>query len=75
MKKQEKLLYFWKIEVMLKSGREIVGYDKNHFNNSIDLAKHIFSDDSSLISLGDKIGTKNTIIKVNEIAAITISAG
>ncbi len=75
MKKEEKNLYLWKIEVMLKSGREIVGYDKNHFNNSIDLAKHIFSDDSSLISLGDKIGTKNTIIKVNEIAAITISAG
>lgn len=75
MKKEEKLLYFWKIAVMLKSGREIVGYDKNHFNNSIDLAKHIFSDDSSLISLGDKIGTKNTIIRVDEIAAITISVG
>lgn len=75
MKKEEKNLYLWKIEVMLKSGREIVGYDKNHFNNSIDLAKYIFSDDSSLISLGNNIGTKNTIIRVDEIAAITISAG
>jgi hypothetical protein len=75
MKKEEKNVYLWKIEVMLKSGREIVGYDKNHFNNSIDLAKHIFSDDSSLISLGNNIGTKNLIIRVDEIASITISAG
>lgn len=74
MKKEEKNLYLWKIEVMLKSGREIVGYDQNHFNNSIDLAKNIFSDDSSLISLGNKFGTKNIIIRVDEIAAITISA-
>lgn len=75
MKKEEKNLYLWKIEVMLKSGREIVGYDKNYFSNSIDFAKYIFSDDSSLISLGNNIGTRNIIIRVDEIAAITISAG
>ena len=68
--------YWWKFEIILKSGEKIEGFNRNHFNNSYDLAKeYLGGGDNSFISLGDKLHTKNLFVKVDEIAAMTISAG
>lgn len=68
--------YWWKFEIILKSGEKIEGYDKNHFDNSYDLAKeYLKSGDNQFISLGDKMHTKNIFVRTEEIAVMAISEG
>ena len=74
MNKDEKR-YWWKIEIILKSGEKIEGYDRNKFDSSLDVAKEYLSgDDMSFITLGDRPLTKSIIVRVSDISAMTISA-
>lgn len=75
MNKDEKR-YWWKIEIILKSGEKIEGYDRNKFDSSLDVAKeYLSSDDMSFITLGDRPLTKSIIVRVSDISAMTISVG
>lgn len=75
MNKDEKR-YWWKIEIILKSGEKIEGYDRNKFDSSLDVAKEYLSGDGmSFITLGDRPLTKSIIVKVSDISAMTISVG
>lgn len=75
MNKDEKR-YWWKIEIILKSGEKIEGYDKNEFDTSLDVAREYLSgDDRSFITLGDRPLTKSIIVRVSDISAMTISVG
>ena len=66
--------YWWKFDIILKSGELIEGYDKNHFDNSYDLAKeYLTGGDNQFISLGDKFHLKNLFVRVDEIAVMALS--
>lgn len=68
--------YWWKIEIILKSGEKIEGYDRNKFDSSLDLAKeYLTGDDRSFITLGDRPLTKSIIVRISDISAMTISVG
>ena len=68
--------YYWKFEIILKSGEKIEGYDRNHFDNSYDLATEYLKDgDNQFISLGNTTNTKNILVRTDEIAVMTISVG
>lgn len=69
-------MYLWKIEIILKSGKIVVGYDKNEYANSCDVAEEFFGgSQDEIISLGNLQGTHNLLVKKDEIAAMVISAG
>jgi hypothetical protein len=75
-KNEHERKYWWKFEIILKSGEKIEGYDKNNYDNSYDLAKdYLKGGDDHFISLGDKMHTKNIFVRVKEIATVTISIG
>lgn len=69
-------MYFWKFEIVLKSGETIIGYDKNDFDNSYDLATEYLKDGGNqFISLGNLNNTENIFVRVGDIAAMIISVG
>lgn len=69
-------MYFWKFEIVLRSGKTIVGYDKNDFDNSYDLAiEYLKNGGNQFISLGNLNNTENIFVRVEDIAAMTISVG
>lgn len=68
-------MYFWKFEIVLKSGETIIGYDKNDFDNSYDLATEYLKDNNQFISLGNLNNTENIFVRVGDIAAMIISVG
>lgn len=69
-------MYLWKIEIVLKSGKTVVGYDKNEYNNSADVAEEFLGGpQNDVISLGNLQGTQNLLVRKSEIAAMTIFAG
>ena len=65
-------MYKWKIEIILKCGKEVIGYYEGSEINSIDVAKLYLTDNFGGIT--DKNKTKQIIIITSEIAAMTISA-
>lgn len=68
-------MYLWKFEIILHSGKEIVGYDKNDFSNSNDVAERfIAGNPNDIISLGNNKGTAQILVRKSEIAVMTISA-
>jgi hypothetical protein len=69
-------MYLWKFEIILKSGKVVVGYDKNEYDNSCDVAQEFLGGpQNDVISLGNLQGTQNLLVRKNEIAAMVISAG
>lgn len=69
-------MYLWKIEIVLKSGKIVTGYDKNEYNNSADVAEEFMAgSQNDVISLGNLQGTQNLLVRKSEIAAMTIFAG
>ncbi len=69
-------MYLWKIEIVLKSGKTVVGYDKNEYDNSADVAEEFLGGSQyDVISLGNIQGTQNLLVRKSEIAAMVISAG
>ena len=69
-------MYLWKIEVILKSGKELTVYDKNEFKSSNNVAeKFMAGNQNEVVGFGNKDGTANILVRKNEIAAMTISVG
>lgn len=69
-------MYLWKFEIILHSGQEIVGYDKNDFIDSRQVGDAFIAGNcNDIIGLGNKDGTAHIFIRKSEIAVMTISAG
>ena len=67
-------MYKWKIEIILKSGKELTVYHGSDKNNSRDVANSILAGDCNAMNgFSDKNGTKNIFVKLGEIAAASIS--
>lgn len=71
-----KPIYKWKFEMILKSGEKLVAYDKNSLGDSSKVAdKYIAGNMNDILSLSNKKGTANILVRKGEIAVMTISAG
>lgn len=69
-------MYKWKIDIILKSGKELTTYDKNELSDSHKVANEFMAgNQNDIISLGNKEGTANICVRKSEIAAMTISVG
>lgn len=69
-------MYFWKFEIVLKSGKTIIGYDENDFDNSYSLAtEYLKNGGNQFISLGNLNNTENIFVRVEDISVMTISVG
>ena len=69
-------MYKWKIEIILKSGKELTVYDKNELVDSGKVAERFFvGRDDEVVGFGNKDGTKNILVRRSEIAAMSISVG
>lgn len=67
-------MYKWKIEIILKSGKELTVYYEGVETNSNDVAnKMLVGDVYSLRGFMNKDETKNVLVSVGEIAAASIS--
>ena len=66
-------MYEWKIDIILKSGKELTVYYKGPENNSGEVAnKMLTGTPETLNGFGNKDGTKNIFIKIGEIASASI---
>ena len=63
----------WKLEITLKSGKELSCYYKGPEDNSNDVANKVLNPKSIFNGFGDKNGLKNILIRTEEVAVITIS--
>lgn len=67
-------MYKWKIEFILKSGKELTGYYEGVESNTVDVAeKMLTGDKNSLSAFNDKDKTKQIFVKIDEIASASIS--
>lgn len=67
-------MYKWKIEIILKSGKELTVYHEGNENNSSDIARMVVAGDiNSMNSFANKDKTKNILVMAGEIAAMSIS--
>ena len=67
--------YRWRIELILKSGKELTVYYENNENNSLAVAKEVLTgNENTLNGFGNEYGTKNIFVRIGEIASATISA-
>ena len=67
-------MYKWKLEFILKSGKEITVYYEGDENNSDAVAKKMLVGNENIINgFGSKDGTKNIFVKIGEIASASIS--
>lgn len=68
-------MYKWKIEFILKSGKELTVYYAGNENNSGDVAKKMLAGSENTINgFYNEDGTKNIFVKLGEIATASISA-
>lgn len=66
----------WKIEIILNSGKELTVYYKGYETNSTDVSKKVLcGGERTFNGFSNEDGTGNVLIKVGEIAAMTIYAG
>ena len=64
----------WKVEIILKSGKELTAYCTTEHDNSTKVAEMLIAgNQNETIGLNDKEKTKHIVIKKDEIAAIAIS--
>lgn len=67
-------MYKWKIEFVLKSGKELTAYYEGTEGNTADVANKILTGDAnSMNGFSDKDKTKHIFIKIGEIASASIS--
>lgn len=67
-------MYKWKIEFILKSGKELTIYYKGYENNSTAVANKLLTGNENTINgFGNEDGTKNIFVKIGEVAAASIS--
>ncbi len=67
-------MYKWKIEIILKSGKEITVYYRGYENESGKVANKMLTGNENTINgfINDD-GTKNIFVKIGEIASASIS--
>lgn len=69
-------MYKWKIEIILKSGKELTAYDTNELAQSNEVAERFFAGNlNEIVGFGNEDGTANILLRKNEIAAMSISVG
>jgi hypothetical protein len=67
-------MYRWKLEFVLKSGKEITVYCECDTQNSGEIANEILRHkDNSFSGFNNEDKTKNIFVKTGEIASISIS--
>ena len=65
----------WKIEFILKSGKEVTVYYKGYESNSTEVAnKMLTGNENAMNGFSNEDGTKNVFVKIGEVAAASISA-
>lgn len=68
-------MYKWKIEIVLKSGKELTVYYEGIEANSHSVANKILTGDfNAMNGYGNEDGTKNVFVRIGEIASASISA-
>lgn len=68
-------MYKWKIELILKSGKELTVYHESKTaKNSRITAEEILDDICRYTGFNNEDNTKVVLVKLDEIAAVTISA-
>ena len=68
-------MYEWKIDIILKSGKELTVYYKGQEKYSSDVADKFFTgNENTLNGFSNKDRTKNIFVKIGEVAAVSISA-
>lgn len=68
-------MYTWKIEIILKSGKELTLYYRGYENESNKVAyKMLTGNENIMNSFSNDDGTKNVFVKIGEIASASISA-
>ena len=70
MKRRNKV-YKWKIEIILNSGKEVVGYYEGSEINSCDVAEMYLT---NIGEMTDKDKSKHIVVIPSQIAVMTISA-
>lgn len=69
-------MYKWKIEIILKSGKELTVYDENELVDSGKVAERFFAGrDDEVVGFANKDRTKNILVRRSEIASMAISVG
>lgn len=67
-------MYKWKIEFILKSGKELTVYYKGYENNSTAVANKLLTgNENNMNGFGNEDETKNVFVKIGEVAAASIS--
>lgn len=65
----------WKIEFILKSGKEVTVYYKGYESNSTEVAnKMLTGNENTMNGFSNEDGTKNVFVKIGEVATASISA-
>lgn len=68
-------MYKWRIDIILKSGKEIAIYYKGYEATSDDVIKKVLKGDNNTFNgFSSEDETKNIFVKVGEIAVASISA-
>ena len=68
-------MYEWKIDIILKSGKELTVYYKGQEKYSSDVVNNFFTGDvNTLTGFSNKDRTKNIFVRIGEVAAVSISA-
>lgn len=67
-------MYTWKIEIILKSGKELTVYYRGYENESVKVANKMLAGNENIMNgfINDD-GTKNVFVKIGEIASASIS--
>lgn len=66
-------MYKWKIDIILKSGKEITVYYKGDEDSTSKVAnKVLVGNIDSLVGFGSEDGTKNIFVRLGEIATASI---
>lgn len=67
-------MYTWKIEVILKSGKELTLYYHGYEIKSGEVANKMLTGDENIMNgFSNDDGTKNIFVKIGEIASASIS--
>ena len=67
-------MYKWRIDIILKSGKELTVYYHGVEINSTDVANKVLAgNENTMNGFSNEDGTKNVLIKIGEIAVASIS--
>lgn len=68
-------MYKWKIEFILRSGKELIAYYEGAESKSLDVAGKMLTGETNMLKgLNSKDNTKHIFVRVGDIASASISA-